>query len=331
MSASHLSAWLRAPLQHLLAQRGHAWLLAGPSGLGQFELGLALVQAWLCDAPSTNGACGRCDSCRAVAARAHPDLVVLLSEDRAIELGWPLESGAQDEIDAKKRKPSREIRIDALRDMLGFTQRTSARGRGRAVLIYPAERLNTVSANALLKTLEEPGADLRFALASEAAHQLLPTLHSRCQRHNLHWPEPAVALAWLRAQGLSDAAAQVALRAAGGRPADALALHALCPDWAALPRAVQAGEGAFFKDWSALQVVDALHKLCHDMLCLRVGAAPRYFDPAALPSGGALVPLSAWAMDLRERRRSISHPFNAGLLLEDLLVQAQRALSARAA
>lgn len=40
------------PATQLLAQRGHAWLLAGPSGLGQYSLALALVRAWLCDAPS---------------------------------------------------------------------------------------------------------------------------------------------------------------------------------------------------------------------------------------------------------------------------------------
>ena len=55
-------------------------------------------------------------------------------------LGWPLSEKAQAEIDDKKRKPSREIRVEAMRDAVEFSQRTSARGRGKAVLVYPQSR-----------------------------------------------------------------------------------------------------------------------------------------------------------------------------------------------
>ena len=90
------------------------------------------------------------------------------------------------------------------------------------MLIYPAERMNAITANALLKTLEEPPGDVRFVLASEAAHQLLPTIRSRCLTHTLHWPDQAQALDWLAACGYAAADAAVLLRAAGGRPAQAL-------------------------------------------------------------------------------------------------------------
>ena len=53
------------------------------------------------------------------------------------------------------------------------------------MLDYPAEQMNHVTANALLKTLEEPPGDVRFVLASEAAHQLLPTIRSRCLGHTM--------------------------------------------------------------------------------------------------------------------------------------------------
>ena len=49
MSDAIRAPWIQRQLETLLAQRGHAWLLQGPSGLGQFELGLSLVQAWLCE------------------------------------------------------------------------------------------------------------------------------------------------------------------------------------------------------------------------------------------------------------------------------------------
>ena len=190
--------WIDQQARQLLAQRGHAWLLQGPSGLGQFSLVLALARAWLCEQSGEQGACGVCASCHAIAVRTHADLCVLMPETFMLELGWPLDEKSQSDIDEKKRKPSKEIRIEAMRDAIEFAQRTSARGRGKVVLIYPAERMNHVTANALLKTLEEPAGYVRFVLASEAAHQLLPTIRSRCQCHAMVWPAPAQALAWLR-------------------------------------------------------------------------------------------------------------------------------------
>ena len=55
-----LAPWLQTQLKSLLSQRGHAWLLSGPSGLGQFELALALAKTWLCETPTAEGACGVC-------------------------------------------------------------------------------------------------------------------------------------------------------------------------------------------------------------------------------------------------------------------------------
>ena len=173
--------WIQRQLEALLAQRGHAWLLHGPSGLGQFELADALVRAWLCDQPTPQGACGQCASCHGIDVHTHPDLVVLMPETDMIARGWPLPEKAQSDIDDKKRKPSKEIRVDAMREAIEFAQRTSARGRGKAVLVYPAERMNAITANALLKTLEEPAGDMRFVLATDAAHLLLPTIRSRCR------------------------------------------------------------------------------------------------------------------------------------------------------
>lgn len=330
---SATAPWIAQQARQLLTQRGHAWLLQGPSGLGQYPLALALVRAWLCENPGEEGACGRCPSCHAIDVRTHADLCVLMPELVMLELGWPLDEKTQADLDEKKRKPSREIRIEAMRDAIEFSQRTSARGRGKAVLIFPAERMNNVTANALLKTLEEPPGDVRFVLASEAAHQLLPTIRSRCLGHTMVWPDAAAALAWLQQQGVTAADAPVLLRAAGGRPEDALryAISGRDPrQWSALPRAVARGDVGAFKDWAPSQVIDALHKLCHDLLATGAGAAPRFFEMAELPPPAPLAALTVWARELATASRTAEHPFNSGLMLEDLLSRAQLALNSKA-
>ena len=332
MSNPLLPPWVAQQRDSLLAQRGHAWLLQGPSGLGQYTLAMELVRAWLCDVPTAQGACGACASCHAIDVHAHADLCLLMPEAMMVELGWPLSEKAQSDIDDKKRKASKEIRVDAMRDAVEFAQRTSGRGRGKAVLVYPAERMNVITANALLKTLEEPPGDVKFVLATGAAHQLLPTIRSRCMGHNMVWPEKDVSTAWLQAQGVPAADAPVLLAAAGSRPEDALQwarAGRTAQSWSAIPRAVGQGVLTVFADWAPAQVVDALQKLCHDLLLARVGATPRFFAASDLPAAPAVAVLTQWSKDLNATARVVEHPFNAGLLLESLVGRAQNVLNSR--
>lgn len=334
MSASNglLAPWLAQQRQALLAQRGHAWLLQGPSGMGQFELGMAMVRAWLCEQPTAQGACGHCASCHSIDVHAHADLCVLMPEVDMLARGWPLSEKAQSEIDDKKRKPSKEIRVDAMRDAVEFTQRTSGRGRGKAVLVYPAEQMNAITANALLKTLEEPPGDVRFILATEAAHQLLPTIRSRCLAHTMAWPAEAEMLQWLQQQGLDVADAQAWLRASGGRPLDALAMAQAGKGldvFQRLPKAVAAGDVAVFADMTQPDVVQWLQKLCHDLMCVAQGAQPRYFAAADLPKAPSAMILARWAKSLAQEARTAEHPFNAGLMTEALVAQARTVLHSK--
>lgn len=333
MNPPALSPWLQRPLAELLRQRGHAWLLQGPSGLGQYELGLALAAAWLCeqrDAAKGEGACGHCPSCHAISVRTHADLCVLMPEVAMQELGWPLDEKSQADIDDKKRKPSREIRVEAMRDAVGFAQRTSARGRGKAVLVYPAERMNTITANALLKTLEEPAGDVRFVLASEAAWQLLPTIRSRCLGFTLPWPADDEARNWLVEQGVPAGDAPALLRAAGGRPSDALRLAAAGQSpkaWGLLPKAMLRGDVAALADHAPAQAISALQKLCHDLMATGSGAAPRFFEAVDLPAVPPKVVLARWSKSLANAAKTAEHPFNAGLMLEALVSEARSTLN----
>jgi len=332
MSPTLNAPWIAVQTAQLLAQRGHAWLLSGPSGLGQYDLALSLVSAWLCEKPGPQGACGVCGSCHAIEVRTHADLCVLMPETVIQALGWPLSEKAQDEIDKKTRKPSREIRVDAMRDAVEFSQRTNARGQGKAVLVFPAERMNNITANALLKTLEEPPGEVKFVLATEAAHQLLPTLRSRCLSHTMLWPDKVQALSWLEQQGVVGVQAEVLLHAAGGRPADVLRQAASGQSlvwWSSFPRAMARGDVAALSDLSPSQAIEALQKLCHDLVLCQSGATPRFFSLDKLPdSTASLASLTGWYQRLTTAARSSEHPFNAGLMLEALASEARLAITA---
>ena len=330
---SALAPWLQHQLTGLMQRPGHALLLQGASGLGQYELGLALAAAWLCHAPTSAGACGVCPSCHGIEVRAHADLSVLMPETDMLALNWPLSEKAQKDIDDKKRKPSKEIRVEAMRDLLSFTQTTGSGANGKVVLIYPAERMNTITANTLLKTLEEPAGNTRFILASAAAHELLPTVRSRCQVHPMQWPSSAEGLRWLVQQGLPEGEAMVLLKAAGGRPDDAQALFQLgfqAKNWRALPKALQRGDPGVLADNAAPLVLSSLQKVCHDLLHLACGAAPRFFDADDLPKPSSLMALTQWSKELMQSAKTVEHPYQAGLQMEAWVNRAQRAMNARA-
>jgi len=254
-----------------------------------------------------------------------------MPETEALEREWPLGEKAQKEIDDKKRKPSREIRVDAMREMLDFCHMTRSGERGKVVLIYPAEQMNTLTANTLLKTLEEPPPDTRFILATSAAHELLPTIRSRCLFYTLNWPDTAPALAWLTAQSVPAAEAVALLRAAGGRAHDALAFFndgLKAKDWAGLPKLLLRGEAGWLVDAAPAMVLSVLQKLCHDMQALACGATPRYFEAVDLPKPSGLTTLTQWSRELMDSARTVDHPFNPGLLLQAWVSRAQRALNA---
>lgn len=336
MSTAALAPWLHRQLRDLLGHRGHALLLVGPSGLGQYELALALARAWLCEQPTADGACGVCGSCHAIDVRTHADLCVLMPETLSQELGWPLDEVAQKEIDDKKRKASKLIRVEAARDAVSFTQFTRSRGRTKVILVHPAERMNMESANTLLKTLEEPLGEVRFVLATEAAHQLLPTIRSRCQTHAMAWPTESEALDWLVQQAsaagkpVDRAQASVWLQAAGGRPDDALAWAASGlqgATWAQLPQALSRGDWGTLAGWPPAQQLAVLQKLCHDLMARAAGAPARFFPTEQLPPAPRWGALAQWSRELMAAARTVEHPYNANLTQEAWAARTRQVLA----
>ncbi len=331
--------WLKEPLsQALQTCRSHAVLVHGPEGVGQWELALSLSKSWLCevDDPDAQKPCGHCPSCRLVNSNTHPDLRVIVPDALREALG--LLQDTQDASEAPavekatKSKPSAEIKVDALRAAVAFAQTTSARGRGKVLLLHPAQSMNLIAANTLLKTLEEPPGHARFILSCASPHLLLPTLRSRCQLLGLHRPDQSVALRWLTSRGLAQA--EVLLHASGGQPLTAWAwaqegLSATA--WQAIPQQVCAGDAAAFSQWPLPRLVDALQRLCYDAICVATRVNPRYFAADILcqtlsPERLSVRNLTRWSKDLRRSSNHASHPWQAGLMTEVLIQQARLAL-----
>ncbi len=333
-----LHPWLGDSLRLLLqsAKGHHALLLQGPPGIGQFELAIAAAQAWLCEQDDSQGrtagghamACGVCAGCRLFGAKTHPDLLVMVPEALREELGWAGDDG--EEGKSAGAKPSKDIKVEAVRQAVVFAQTTSARGRAKVLVVHPAERMNAVAANALLKTLEEPPGQARFLICSSAPDALLPTIRSRCRAFALQVPSTGDASAWLARQGVSDP--EILLAAAGGQPQDALAWHGegvTAQNWMALPKQLRQGQGAALAQWPLGRIVETMQKVCHDAMRLAVGAEPRYFPPAAWPAKADfdLTSLTRWARALQAEARHAEHPWSQPLAVQALVNAAASALA----
>jgi DNA polymerase III subunit delta' len=191
--------------------------------------------------------------------------------------------------------------------------------------------MNLVSANTLLKTLEEPPGNARFVLSCASPEALLPTIRSRCQSVPMRLPTLAQSTEWLVQQGVAEPA--VMLAATGGQPQLALDWLQQGVDaalWARLPALVRQGDGSALAAWPLPRVIDALHKLCHDAACVAAGSAPRYFPAASIAACADAAALSAWARELNRVARHDEHAWNAGLMIESLVQQGQRALAGAA-
>ncbi|HEY5290731.1 MAG TPA: DNA polymerase III subunit delta', partial [Burkholderiales bacterium] len=198
----------------------HALLFHGRPGIGKLHLAEVLAQSLLCENQSKHGlACGACPACGWFVAGNHPDYRLVQSEALT-----PAEEDTEGEpAEESKKKPSKQIKIEQIRALSDFLNVGSHRSGYRVVLIYPAESMNPGSANALLKSLEEPSAGVVFLLVSHQPRRLLATVRSRCHALALSLPPRASSLRWLEEQGGQATAAALAF--AGDAPLAAAALQ----------------------------------------------------------------------------------------------------------
>ncbi|HKO87604.1 MAG TPA: DNA polymerase III subunit delta' [Burkholderiales bacterium] len=321
--------WQEDTWRQLLSRSGtlpHALLLRGRSGTGKTIFARAFAQAMLCEALSAEYACGACNACNWFAQMNHPDFVQI--EPEAL-------SALAAEESERKKEPSKQIKIEQIRALQDLLSVGTHRGGRRVVIIRPAEAMNSATANALLKSLEEPPANTLFLLVASNAARLLPTIRSRCQAVDMPRPGSEAASRWLESQG--NANADAALAHAGYAPLDVIEgdgsqiiLQRLLgrltqndSDPLILADACAGGE--------LPQVVNWMQKWTYDLAAVKLNEAPRYHPQAAsalrkLSARMTWRPLLAYQRALAQARGIAQHPLNPRLFLEDLFMQ-YRALS----
>ena len=155
---AHVTRTLRnAVEQNRLA---HAYLFVGPRGIGKTSTARILAKALNCVHGPTVSPCGVCDSCKEIAAGNSLDVL---------------------EIDGASNNGVEQVR--ELRDNVRYAP---SKGKFKIYIIDEVHMLTSAAFNALLKTLEEPPAHVKFIFATTEPQKVLPTILSRCQRFDLH-------------------------------------------------------------------------------------------------------------------------------------------------
>lgn len=168
----------------------HAYLFAGPSGVGKTEAALAFAAGLVCG----DGGCGTCSTCRRVQEGLHPDVDIVAPEGNFIL------------VDAV-----REINYQAA------YRPYEAGARAKVYVLLEAEKLTGEAANAFLKTLEEPPTHVHFILVTDRPERLPATVVSRCQSVTFTAiAAPVLAGVLVSRFGLPQQEADLAARVAGG-------------------------------------------------------------------------------------------------------------------
>jgi DNA polymerase-3 subunit delta' len=296
----------------------HAYLFAGPRGVGKEAVAYALGAAALCHEEPGAG-CGVCNTCRRVFADLHPDF-------------------------RRYEAPGMHFDIDRVRDILAEAGRPPSESRRKVLLVVEPEKMTyrtDAPANAFLKTLEEPPGRATFVLVSHDPRQLLPTTVSRCV--NVHFPRltpTELAEALVRERGVpAEEAADVARKADGTLEGAAAAvdeerlarLEAALGIWEALAaggvvEALGAAQITRGRE-EALALVAAWADLTHELAAVR-GDAPDTLRlgglegrvRALVESGRLATPEQTWEA-LARAAAALRDNSNVALTLEELFLE----------
>lgn len=336
---SEIYCWQQEIWSKLMHSRqflGHALLLKGKQGIGKYDFARQLAKSLLCTAPmADHEACGKCLSCGWFEHDSHPNFYPVMPEALAVISGGGGEKEEREEKSSSasaKKSVSQQIGIEQIRKLTDFVYLTGHQGGYKIILIYPAETMNTASANALLKKLEEPPENVLFILITHQAQHLLPTIRSRCQQITMPIPDVESSVAWLQQHAVSDPDSKLA--AAGYAPLSALLLdkgeyaahyeqfiqHIAHPkqfDPLMLAAALQ--------QTSLSTVVSWLQKWCYDLVSYRTAGRIRYYLKQlqaiqALSEQISLVECVRFTRELYIKQQLSHHPLNPRLFLEEMFI-----------
>lgn len=334
MIKNQVYPWHEQVWQRINAMRGrmpHALLLKGQGGIGKFQFAQTLAQSLVCLSPSAQGnACGECSSCHWFMQNNHPDYRLIEPEQDE-----PAEDGTT-KTKGKKRVQILFPQIVALGSFFELGSHLS--GGSRVVVIHPAEALNTISANALLKILEEPPQGVVFILVSHQPQRLLATILSRCHQVDMPVPDAQQAMHWLSAQGVDNVVERLAY--AGGSP---LLAQATAVDNSNTFNTIwqQLMQGAKLDVFVLAPLLVAhgmdvaatlMQKWVYDILACKLAGAVRYHPQHVNALQGLaervdLTMLLGFQRSLIDEQKSAAHPLNHELQIEHLLLNYVRMFS----
>lgn len=161
---------------------GHAYIFDGERGTGKEEMSLFFAKLLLCQKVIENVPCETCNACIRINSRNHPNVTMIYPDGQSIKKG---------QMDVFLTEMAKK----------GFET-------GRKIyMISQAERMNTASANALLKYLEEPDGQVTAILLTDAYSSILPTIQSRCQRISFRPPSREKMISLLEEKGITTSMA----------------------------------------------------------------------------------------------------------------------------
>jgi DNA polymerase III subunit delta' len=180
----------------------HAYLFAGPSGVGRRTLALRLTQALNCTQPIEVGIpCGQCRDCKQIEAIGHPDLSIIQADS---------EGGT--------------LKVDQVREARRTLTLKPYQSKYRVTIFLRFQEANDSAANALLKILEEAPSYVVLVLTADHPEQLLPTIVSRCEVLRLRSLPLEAVESFLRERGANQDQARLIAHISGGRLGYALRL-----------------------------------------------------------------------------------------------------------
>jgi DNA polymerase III subunit delta' len=174
---------------------GHAYIFCGDAGTGKFAAAFELGMALLCKS-SDNKPCFTCDSCSRMLKYGHPDFHVIMpvalekehrsSESKLTDEGWKFIGESvleriKNPYNLRTFSAIPSIPLDWVKEVSHAITRGALEGERNVAILDGVDYMSKESANAMLKTLEEPPAGTVMLLIAERVHAVLPTIISRCQ------------------------------------------------------------------------------------------------------------------------------------------------------